>query len=181
MNRVLATVAAGMLLGVGVAACDSEKGGYEKGGDRLGKDSDRPAANDGRSMGGMMRDDAPRTPMGTPMGPGSTAGTPMGQGDTSGMVAGEANKTVSPMSQGNNAADLETTQIIRRALLGVDGLSVSAKNLTIITNDGVVTLRGSVATKVDRDAVVAAANSAAGKNRVDDQIVVNTGNTALNE
>jgi osmotically-inducible protein OsmY len=86
-----------------------------------------------------------------------------------------ADGSVSPLTQGNGAADLETTQIIRRALLEVDGLSMAAKNVTIITNDQVVTLKGSVETAADRDAVVAAANSAAGTNRIDDQIKVERG------
>jgi hypothetical protein len=40
------------------------------------------------------------------------------------------------VEQGNGAADLETTQRIRKALMADDSLSSDAKNAKVITNGG---------------------------------------------
>ena len=80
--------------------------------------------------------------------------------------------SVTPLSQGNNRADLDTTQSIRRAIMQVEGLSVDAKNIKIITADGVVTLRGPVKSDAERQAIETAAKAAAGSNRVENQIEI---------
>ena len=77
-----------------------------------------------------------------------------------------------PMDQGNNAADLDTTQRIRKAIVADDSLSTDAKNVKIITNDGVVTLRGPVKNDAERKAIEAMARQAAGSNRVEDHLDV---------
>jgi osmotically-inducible protein OsmY len=46
--------------------------------------------------------------------------------------------------QGNSEADVEMTAKIRRAIVEDDNLSILAHNVTIITRDGKVTLRGDV-------------------------------------
>lgn len=74
--------------------------------------------------------------------------------------------------QGNSAADLETTQKIRQAVVGEEGLSSSARNVKIITKDGAVTLRGPVKDAAEKDRVAALARSVAGDGRVDDQLEV---------
>src|SRR5438552_3471451 len=53
-------------------------------------------------------------------------------------------KTLTPFDQKENDADRTITQQIRRAVTKDDTLSLSAKNVKIITVDGVVTLRGPV-------------------------------------
>jgi osmotically-inducible protein OsmY len=78
--------------------------------------------------------------------------------------------TLSPLDQGNDQADIDTTQAIRKALMGDDALSTNAKNVKIITNKGVITLRGPVKTDAEKKSVEAKALAAAGGNRVDDQI-----------
>jgi hyperosmotically inducible periplasmic protein len=77
-----------------------------------------------------------------------------------------------PMDQGNNAGDLDTTQRIRKALVADDSLSSEAKNVKIITSDGVVSLRGPVKTDAERRTIEAAARQAAGSNRVEDHLDV---------
>jgi predicted outer membrane protein len=52
--------------------------------------------------------------------------------------------TLTPLDQGNNKADIETTAKIRREIVDLEGLSVNAQNVKIITNEGRVTLRGPV-------------------------------------
>jgi hyperosmotically inducible periplasmic protein len=78
--------------------------------------------------------------------------------------------TVTPIDQGNGQADIDTTQAIRKAVMGDEALSTNAKNVKIITNKGVITLRGPVNTEAEKKNVEAKALAAAGGNRVDDQI-----------
>ena len=74
--------------------------------------------------------------------------------------------------QGNSQADIETTAKIRRAVVADDSLSVSAKNVTIVTRDGKVTLRGGVRSMEEKTSVAAKAAAVAGS-AVDNQLTVN--------
>jgi hyperosmotically inducible protein len=78
--------------------------------------------------------------------------------------------TITPLDQGNGQADMDTTQAIRKAVMADDALSSNAKNVKIITNNGVITLRGPVKTAAEKRSVEAKAITVAGSNRVDDQI-----------
>jgi len=49
--------------------------------------------------------------------------------DNTKINARDRNPTVTPVDQGNNAADLQTTQQIRKALMADDTLSSDAKNV----------------------------------------------------
>ncbi len=60
------------------------------------------------------------------------------------------NATLTPGDQGNSKSDLEMTRKIRRALMKKHELSMTAKNIKIITIDGKVTLRGPVKTDEER-------------------------------
>ena len=46
--------------------------------------------------------------------------------------------------QSNSKPDVETTRVIRREITKTKGMSVSARNITIVTAGGVVNLKGSV-------------------------------------
>jgi osmotically-inducible protein OsmY len=76
------------------------------------------------------------------------------------------------MDQGNNEADLKTTQRIRQAVMGDSTLGFNAKNVKIITQGGKVTLRGAVSSDQERATVEAAAKRIAGDTQVDNQIEV---------
>jgi len=80
--------------------------------------------------------------------------------------------SVTPLDQGNNAADLDMTQAIRKALMADDSLSTNAKNVKVVTSNGVITLRGPVKNDAEKKSVEAKAFAAAGTNRVDDQLDV---------
>lgn len=80
--------------------------------------------------------------------------------------------TVTPLDQGNNAADLEATQNIRKALMGDDSLSSNAKNAKVVTNAGVITLRGAVNSAAEKAALEGYAKKNAGANRVDNQLTI---------
>ena len=82
--------------------------------------------------------------------------------------------SVTPMDQGNSEADIAVTRTIRKALTGDSTLSVNAQNLKVITRDGVVVLRGPVASQAEADAVLGHARTAAGANRIENQIAVPT-------
>ena len=77
-----------------------------------------------------------------------------------------------PMDQGESEADRTITQHVRNAVVDNDALSTNAHNVKIITQDGVVTLRGPVNTATEKATVVAAARSTPGVTRVDDQLEV---------
>lgn len=84
----------------------------------------------------------------------------------------DKNKAVSPFDQGNNQADLDTTQNIRKALMADESLSTDAKNVKVVTNNGVVALRGAVKDSSERSTVESIAKRYAGSNRVDNQVEV---------
>jgi osmotically-inducible protein OsmY len=103
-----------------------------------------------------------------------TTGAKVSAPDNTRMNARDKAPTVTPMDQGNGRDDLDTTQAIRKAVMADDALSSNAKNVKIITSNGVVTLRGPVQTIAEKQRVEAKAVAAAGSNRVDDQIDVQT-------
>jgi hyperosmotically inducible protein len=74
--------------------------------------------------------------------------------------------------QSNSSADLKTTQAIRQALMKDDGLSMTAKNIKIVTAGGQVTLRGPVKTAEEKAKIDQLAKSAAGDAKIDDQLEV---------
>jgi hyperosmotically inducible periplasmic protein len=74
--------------------------------------------------------------------------------------------------QSNSSADLKTTQAIRQALLKDGGLSMTAKNIKIITASGQVTLRGPVKTAEEKARIDQLAKSATGGAKVDNQLEV---------
>jgi hypothetical protein len=73
--------------------------------------------------------------------------------------------------QGTSDADIETTAKIRRAIVDDDNLSTLAHNVTIVTRDGRVTLRGNVRSMQEKTAVAAKAEAVAGS-AVDNQLTV---------
>jgi hypothetical protein len=80
--------------------------------------------------------------------------------------------TLTPMDQGGSEADRTITQQIRKAVVGQDGFSTDAKNVKIITQDGVVTLRGSVKSAEEKATIAAVSTKTEGVKRVDNQLEV---------
>jgi hypothetical protein len=78
-----------------------------------------------------------------------------------------------PFDQAEKGSDIATTAAIRREILKTDGLSTNADNIKIITADGMVTLRGVVASESERETVKAIAVRIAGApEKVDVQLEV---------
>lgn len=77
-----------------------------------------------------------------------------------------------PIDQKNNQADIDITAKIRAAVVDDDTMSTNARNCKIITQDGVVTLRGVVDSQAEKDAIETKAKAVAGVVRVDNQLEV---------
>jgi len=82
----------------------------------------------------------------------------------------DQNKTTGDQSE--NEADRTITQNIRRAVTADDSLSTNAKNVKIITNNGMVTLRGPVKSEKEKAEIEAKAKQVAGVKGVDNQLEV---------
>jgi hyperosmotically inducible periplasmic protein len=80
--------------------------------------------------------------------------------------------TLTPGDQSESQADRALTQQIRKAVVADKSLSTTAKNIKIITSDGVVTLRGPVKDSREKEKIAAKAQQIAGANRVDNQLEV---------
>jgi osmotically-inducible protein OsmY/sporulation protein YlmC with PRC-barrel domain len=80
--------------------------------------------------------------------------------------------TLTPLDQGNSAADLDTTSRIRKAVVGHDDLSINAKNVKIVTLHGKVTLRGAVNSQDEKAKIEEIAESVAGAENVHNQLQV---------
>ncbi|WP_437886410.1 BON domain-containing protein [Sorangium sp. So ce307] len=79
---------------------------------------------------------------------------------------------LTPGDQGENEADRTITQKIRQAVVANDTLSMNAKNVKIITNGQVVTLRGPVKSDKEKADIAAIAQGIPGVQRVDNQLEV---------
>jgi osmotically-inducible protein OsmY len=85
-----------------------------------------------------------------------------------------AEAALTPGDQGESDADRSITQSIRQAVVKDDALSFTAKNIKIITVDGVVTLRGPVKSDKEKTDIGALAQQVNGIKRVDNQLEVAT-------
>ncbi|HYG76708.1 MAG TPA: BON domain-containing protein [Planctomycetota bacterium] len=82
----------------------------------------------------------------------------------------ETEKT--PVNQNENKADLEITRKIRRAIVEDKSLSTYAHNIKIITQDGMVDLKGPVRSADEKSMIEAKAAEIAGKEKVKSQLEV---------
>ena len=84
--------------------------------------------------------------------------------------------TKTPTDQRENDTDLRITADIRQALVDDGALSFDAKNVKIITAGSVVTLRGPVASDLEKASIEAKAKSVAGVTRVDNLLEIKSTN-----
>jgi hyperosmotically inducible periplasmic protein len=87
-------------------------------------------------------------------------------------VRDRSGTTLTPGDQSESQADRALTQQIRKAVVADKSLSTTAKNIKIITRDGVVTLRGPVKNPHAKEAIEAKAQQIAGVNKIDNQLEV---------
>jgi hyperosmotically inducible protein len=81
-------------------------------------------------------------------------------------------EALTPGDQGTSEADRTITQRIRQGVVKSDALSMTGKNVKIITVNGVVTLRGPVKTDEEKTQIAALAQSVDGVTRVDNQLEI---------
>lgn len=74
--------------------------------------------------------------------------------DNTGRNVRDDGSTLTPLDQGTSTEDIAITTAVREAVVAHKGLSTNAHNVKIIAKDGVVTLRGPVATDSERQAIV---------------------------
>jgi hyperosmotically inducible periplasmic protein len=87
-----------------------------------------------------------------------------------GNVRDRSGETPTPGDQSESAADRTLTQRIRQAVAADELLSTAAKNITIITLNGVVTLWGPVNSLEEKGSIEATAQHIAGANNVDNHL-----------
>jgi len=83
--------------------------------------------------------------------------------------------TLTPENQGGSESDREITRLIRKSIVsetGAEKESLNARNVKIITVNGVVTLRGVVESQAEKDSVEARAKNVAGATKVINQLEV---------
>ena len=74
--------------------------------------------------------------------------------------------------QSNTAEDTKTTAAIRRAIVSDSSLTMTAKNVKIVTENGKVTLRGPVKNATEKKKIAELAAKAAGNAKIDNQLEV---------
>jgi osmotically-inducible protein OsmY len=87
-------------------------------------------------------------------------------------VRDKGDTTLTPEDQKETKSDVNVTANIRKAVVDDDSLSVNAKNVKIITSNGVVTLRGPVESQAESMKVQQIATQTPGAVRVDNQLEV---------
>ncbi len=81
-------------------------------------------------------------------------------------------QTLTPLDQGTSKADVSTTAQIRKGIIAEKNMSVNARNVKIITNQGRVTLRGPVNTSEEKRLIGEIADRIARSENVDNQLEV---------
>ena len=85
----------------------------------------------------------------------------------------EQNKnTDTAEKQSNSKDDLALTQKVRQAVMKDGSLSMNAKNVKIIAQDGKITLKGPVDSQQEKEKIGTEAGEIAGKDKVDNQLEV---------
>jgi hyperosmotically inducible protein len=74
--------------------------------------------------------------------------------------------------QSESKSDLKLTRRIRKALMADKSLSMTAKNVKVISSGGNVTLRGPVKTEEEKTAIGAKASAIAGADNVNNQLEI---------
>jgi Predicted periplasmic or secreted lipoprotein len=87
-------------------------------------------------------------------------------------VRDKDNMTLTPEDQNESKADIKITADIRNVVVNDESLSINAKNVKIITQNGVVTLRGPVETKAESLKLQQISQKTARVVRVDNQLEI---------
>jgi hyperosmotically inducible periplasmic protein len=104
--------------------------------------------------------------------------TPPDADNTGRNVRDRNDQALTSGNQSESEGDRTITQKIRQAIVDDDSLSTNAKNVKIITVNGVVTLRGPVNNDRERNEIANKARAVSGVKNVDNQLeIVRNGQT----
>jgi hyperosmotically inducible periplasmic protein len=93
--------------------------------------------------------------------------------DNSGVNVRDRNPAaITPGEQSESRSDIALTRRIRRAIMADKSLSMTAKNVKVISSGGNVTLRGPVKTAEEKDAIGNKATAIAGADKVNNQLEI---------
>lgn len=101
-----------------------------------------------------------------------TKSTPVPADNTAKNERDRSGETKTSGDQSESPADIKTTAAIRQAVVGDGSLSMTAKNVKIITANGVITLRGPVSTAAEKATIAKLAHANAHGAKVVDQLEV---------
>ena len=76
-----------------------------------------------------------------------------------------------PIDQNENQADIDVTANIRKRIVDTE-LSINAQNVKVITQDGMVTLRGPVKSAEEKQQIEDIARDVAGRDKVVSQLEI---------
>lgn len=82
--------------------------------------------------------------------------------------------TKTAFDQSEDSKDIKITAEIRSEVMKVENMSTNGQNCKIITDNGVVTLRGPVNSATEKDRIGVLAGKVAGVSRVDNQLEIKT-------
>lgn len=105
---------------------------------------------------------------------GVTAPPPVAADNTAKNKTDRDTNAKTPLDQAENSADINITAEIRSEVMKIENLSTNGQNCKIITENGVVTLRGPVNSAAEKERIGTLASNVAGVTRVDNQLEVKT-------
>ena len=94
--------------------------------------------------------------------------------NTSRNAADKSGHTLTPTDQSESEGDRKLTQAVRQALMGDSALSMNAKNIKVITQNGKVTLRGVVASAEEKASIEVKVKALTDVVECDNQLEVKT-------
>ena len=199
MRAISLTLSAALLAAVGLVGCDQIDTGKGPVVDTAKPDTAKPTNDASPSTPAAPGDRTPPvsppvtppitspntpTPESTPSrastttAPGTTADTtpPPGTRPDNTAInqrdAADLTRAKTPIDQDENQAAIDITAKIRKRVVAEDGFSTYAQNVKIMTQDGMVTLRGPVNSKAEADKIGQIAKEVAGEGKVDNQLEV---------
>jgi osmotically-inducible protein OsmY len=79
-------------------------------------------------------------------------------------------RPLTPLDQGSSKNDMEITAQIRKDIIAEDDMSLNAKNIKIITLNGLVTLRGPVNSSKEKSKITEIAQRLVGQHNLSNQL-----------
>jgi hyperosmotically inducible periplasmic protein len=128
---------------------------------------ERPAENRVETKTGPLKESPAAGPAAT-----NTAATNTAATNTAKNERDRDPAMLTPEDQGGSELDRGLTQRVRQGVVKDDELSMTGKNIKIITREGVVTLRGPVKTAAEKTQIGAIASKTDGVKRVDNQLEI---------